>query len=364
DAPDTVIDTYTTTQNVPLTGLEVLANDSDPEGDALSIGDIISTTHGTTTVSENGTLNYTPDEGYTGEDVITYIVADEHGATSEAHAYINVESINVDPPSPEDGISIAVFDVNPRDFLPRTGNFTATEQVSGALNDGVITITDTQDLTFSDDNNGAESARSSGEVNGQSWTNINTDNEYQWVLRHPENGEEITVFQVHVEGSVGDYFWGATGELQAGVTYQVISYNSNPSASQGVPYDEMVLAGASQHSAEQALSGEHDEFAGLLSGSEDMIDLGHVGGGHTPHDFPTVKEESELSLEGMLFDIIEFFSQIGSHYAEENSEPFSGAYTPDAADPLADLSNSVSVGPSYTGMNWLRPEEQPAPDIT
>ncbi|MGI9483942.1 MAG: M10 family metallopeptidase C-terminal domain-containing protein, partial [Hyphomicrobiales bacterium] len=146
---------------------------------------------------------------------------------------------------PSEGVSIVVIDVNPRDFLPRTGNFTATEQVSGALNDGVITITDTQDLTFSDDNNGRESARSSGEVNGQSWTNITTDNEYQWVLRHPENGEEITVFQVHVEGSIGDYFWGATGELQAGVTYQVTSYNSNPNASQGVPYDEMVLAGTS-----------------------------------------------------------------------------------------------------------------------
>ena len=62
------------TADVPLdtaTTIDVLANDSDPDGDTLSIDSTTNGSHGTVTVSSNQAI-YTPDTGYTGPDTFTY----------------------------------------------------------------------------------------------------------------------------------------------------------------------------------------------------------------------------------------------------------------------------------------------------
>jgi hypothetical protein len=64
----------------------VLSNDSDPDGDALSIVGYQSTTEagGMVGMSPDGTFTYTPFAGFTGTDHFTYTVADFIGAQDSA----------------------------------------------------------------------------------------------------------------------------------------------------------------------------------------------------------------------------------------------------------------------------------------
>src|SRR5260221_7767334 len=54
----------------------VLANDSDPDGDTLSVESITQPTHGTATINADKTVNYTPAANYNGSDSFTYTISD------------------------------------------------------------------------------------------------------------------------------------------------------------------------------------------------------------------------------------------------------------------------------------------------
>ncbi|WP_372574069.1 Ig-like domain-containing protein, partial [Ruegeria jejuensis] len=75
DAPDAQDDTATTDPDVAVS-IDVLANDSDADGDALSI-DISGSAPANGSVSlVNGEILYTPDPGYIGSDSFSYAVSD------------------------------------------------------------------------------------------------------------------------------------------------------------------------------------------------------------------------------------------------------------------------------------------------
>jgi hypothetical protein len=68
-------DTATTDEDQTVT-FGVLANDSDANGDVLTIADVTAPAHGTVTVNGNGTLTYTPNADYYGPDSFTYTISD------------------------------------------------------------------------------------------------------------------------------------------------------------------------------------------------------------------------------------------------------------------------------------------------
>ena len=62
--------------NTPVT-INVLANDSDPENGILTITGISDQPeHGTVTINPDGTITYTPDEGFEGDDYFSYVICD------------------------------------------------------------------------------------------------------------------------------------------------------------------------------------------------------------------------------------------------------------------------------------------------
>lgn len=73
--------------------VSVLANDSDPDGDALTVTSISSASHGTAILNANGTVTYTPATGYTGTDSFTYIVADGRGGTATGTVNVTIAAI-------------------------------------------------------------------------------------------------------------------------------------------------------------------------------------------------------------------------------------------------------------------------------
>ncbi|XKH61756.1 Ig-like domain-containing protein [Halomonas sediminis] len=72
--------------------IDVLANDSDPDGDALSVGTLTLPDNGSLTLNADGTLTYTPDTYFYGEDSFTYRASDGELLSDPATVSITVEA--------------------------------------------------------------------------------------------------------------------------------------------------------------------------------------------------------------------------------------------------------------------------------
>lgn len=80
--PVAVADSVNVTPGV-ATELDLLANDYDPDGDAIFIAAAGNSLNGTVEIINNGqAVRYTPNSGFTGHDFSAYLIVDEHGARS------------------------------------------------------------------------------------------------------------------------------------------------------------------------------------------------------------------------------------------------------------------------------------------
>lgn len=70
--------------------IDVLANDSDPDGDPLSVASITQPANGVAALNADGTVTYTPNAGFTGSDAFTYTASDGRGGTDSATVALTV----------------------------------------------------------------------------------------------------------------------------------------------------------------------------------------------------------------------------------------------------------------------------------
>lgn len=85
--------------------VDVLANDSDPDGDALDVIGASGAAHGSVEVNADNTVSYTPDANYNGPDSFDYTVFDDHGGTASASVAVTINSVE-DAPEPADDAAI------------------------------------------------------------------------------------------------------------------------------------------------------------------------------------------------------------------------------------------------------------------
>ncbi len=83
---------------VTLTAAAVLANDSDPDGDAMTAELVAGAANGTVTMSADGSFTYTPNDGFRGTDTFTYEVTDGELVSGLIQVTVSV----TDPPPPSD----------------------------------------------------------------------------------------------------------------------------------------------------------------------------------------------------------------------------------------------------------------------
>ena len=74
--------------------IDVLKNDTDANGDKLSVTGATSAFNGTVKLNDDGTFTYTPKAGYTGTDSFTYTVSDGKGGEDTATVTVDVEKPN------------------------------------------------------------------------------------------------------------------------------------------------------------------------------------------------------------------------------------------------------------------------------
>ena len=89
--PQANSDEWTTTLNDPI-NVNVLRNDSDPDGHDLRVRDFTQPVHGRVerAAGDENRLVYTPNKGFYGDDTFTYQVGDGHGGQAWASVVIHV----------------------------------------------------------------------------------------------------------------------------------------------------------------------------------------------------------------------------------------------------------------------------------
>ncbi|HEX2699052.1 MAG TPA: Calx-beta domain-containing protein [Acidimicrobiales bacterium] len=83
---------YTTPNNTVLTvgAPGVLANDTDPENDPLTVTGTTNVTHGTVSSSADGSFTFTPDNDFWGDGGFDYTISDGNGGTDVGHVKVTV----------------------------------------------------------------------------------------------------------------------------------------------------------------------------------------------------------------------------------------------------------------------------------
>ncbi|WP_395347358.1 Ig-like domain-containing protein [Variovorax sp. UC122_21] len=128
DAPVAGNDIATTPINTPLANIPVLANDTDVDGDPLTVtgASLNNPAQGTVTVNADGTLNFTPAANVTGPVVISYTVSDGKGGTDTATL-----TVNVGANTPPDSADATISGTEDTPVVLGTANFAFTDADAG-----------------------------------------------------------------------------------------------------------------------------------------------------------------------------------------------------------------------------------------
>jgi parallel beta-helix repeat protein len=164
DAPNTapiaVDDSIAVDEDVAGT-VNVSSNDSDPDGDALSVGSWTQPAHGRVTCASGGSCTYTPDVNYNGSDSFSYTTSDARGGTATGTVGVTVAPVNDAPVAKTDTllteegaagtVSVLLNDTDPEgDAFSFTG---AGDGAHGAVScdaDGTCTYTPNANYSGSD----------------------------------------------------------------------------------------------------------------------------------------------------------------------------------------------------------------------
>ena len=176
DAPVAEVDAETTLEDTAVI-VDLTGNDSDPEGDTLTVTGITSSLDGSITNNSDGTLTFTPDSNFTGSTTVTYTISDGNGGTATATATIDVVAVNDIPVAVADTTTTdedtaVVVDLIANDSDIEGDDLTVlsvTSSVNGSVvnnSDGTITFTPNSNFTgttsvtytISDGNGGTASA--------------------------------------------------------------------------------------------------------------------------------------------------------------------------------------------------------------
>ncbi|MEP1898404.1 MAG: cadherin-like domain-containing protein [Ascidiaceihabitans sp.] len=105
DDPVAVDDLATTNEDEPVT-IDLIGNDTDVDGDPLTIGEVsVPADQGTVEDNGDGTVTFTPAPNFNGPATITYTVVDGQGGEDEGTAVVSVGAVNDGPVAVDDAAS-------------------------------------------------------------------------------------------------------------------------------------------------------------------------------------------------------------------------------------------------------------------
>lgn len=130
-APLAGADSYTVATNTILSiaAPGVLANDRDPDGDAIRALPVTAPVHGTLVLNVDGSFRYTPAAGYSGADSFSYSAADASVSSSPATVSLAVQAAAKAPLAVADSYTAPVYRSAP--YAARTLTVLANDNANG-----------------------------------------------------------------------------------------------------------------------------------------------------------------------------------------------------------------------------------------
>ncbi|NVJ90007.1 MAG: cadherin-like domain-containing protein, partial [Methylocystaceae bacterium] len=190
DAPVAVDDSASGTEDQPviIKIADLLTNDSDLDGDTLTMSEFTQPAHGTLVDNGDGTLTFTPDENWNGETEFSYSISDGHGGTDTAKVTIDIDGVNDAPVALDDfasGVEDQPIIIQISDLLSNDSDLDGdtltlsefTQPAHGTIvdnHDGTLTFTPDADwngetdfiYTISDGNGDTDTAKVTIDVDG------------------------------------------------------------------------------------------------------------------------------------------------------------------------------------------------------
>ena len=95
----TAVDDATTTAEGTAVDIDVVANDTDLEGDTLQVTSVTMPSNGTAVIKSGSatTITYTPNAGFHGSDSFTYVASDGNGRTDTGTVTVTVTAVDDEP---------------------------------------------------------------------------------------------------------------------------------------------------------------------------------------------------------------------------------------------------------------------------
>ncbi len=155
DAPIAVDDAVTTDEDVPIIISGLTANDSDLDGDPLTIENVTTPSNGTLTKKLDGNVLYTPNANYYGNDGFDYTIADGHGGRATASVRVSVLPTNDRPTANADAAttprnSSVSIDITSNDT--GLGDAPITMDIANTPTNGSITVDNAGNVTYTPKN--------------------------------------------------------------------------------------------------------------------------------------------------------------------------------------------------------------------
>ncbi|WP_037370997.1 cadherin-like domain-containing protein [Salipiger mucosus] len=219
-------------------------NDTDADGDSLTITNVSGAVNGTVSLAADETVVFTPDAGFTGMARFDYTISDGAGGTDTAQAEIQVSTAEVTPPAPpeddEEAGSFSIWDSSATPDIMADSDTAAvtlglrfTADVDAALEALRLYVseanTGTQSINLWSDS-GTRLGQATAEVTESGWSTVSFDKPLQL-----EAGEDYIASYYAPNGGYvvsEDYFDSASdeGPISLEANSGVYSYGSGGSS--------------------------------------------------------------------------------------------------------------------------------------
>jgi VCBS repeat-containing protein len=292
-----LIDGYATDEDVAitLTAAELLANDTDPEGDTLEIVSVQGATNGSVTFdSVAGTVTFTPNADYFGPASFTYTISDGNGGTDTATVNLYVASVN----------DLPVITVETDGYPDEDGRLVTNEDVALTIDAADFGVTDVEDGTVTPSlsaNNGTVTLDANG--------NLVYNPDANWF-----GDDVITVTATDSDG----------GTTSTTIPVRVLPVNDAPIANDDTGDDVITLGGTANDwgtlEADGTITVNVDGVTGTISGTSALnfqtgTDYGIGSGGNEVDWNENVVMEFDQALSNASIGL----GSLYGNYAEGNS---------------------------------------------
>ncbi|NLY03119.1 MAG: tandem-95 repeat protein [Rhodopirellula sp.] len=263
----------------------VLANDSDGDGDSLSAVVVAEPANGVLVLNADGSFQYTPAEGFVGDDSFTYLASDGQAESNLATVTVSVIRPNSAPVAADDAYSVAPGET----LAVAEGGVLANDSDGDGDSLAAVVLTEPAHGTLVLNADGSfQYTPAEGFVGDDSFTYLASDGQAESEPAEVVIAVRQTTMRIHLEVS-GSAFGSQAGPIWGGSTFWVNAYVEDlrdlPQGVVGgavdVLFDTLALTPTGNVAYGEAFSqfqqGTADDAAGVIDEAGALTTTGGIG---------------------------------------------------------------------------------------